>query len=83
MTDEMAGIILNGTARSLRAGETVADLVAEVSGRMVAADGRAVDGGRLGVAVARNSAVVPRGQWGASALEPGDQIEILTAVQGG
>jgi sulfur carrier protein len=27
--------------------------------------------------------VVPRSQWAATALTPGDDIEIVTAVQGG
>ncbi|MER5971051.1 sulfur carrier protein ThiS [Streptomyces sp. NPDC001922] len=36
-----------------------------------------------GVAAALNEAVVPRGQWPATALGDGDRVEILTAVQGG
>jgi sulfur carrier protein len=36
-----------------------------------------------GVAVALNGSVVPRGQWHSTALVDADQVEILTAVQGG
>ncbi|MFC5503001.1 sulfur carrier protein ThiS [Lysinimonas soli] len=78
-----AGITLNGSARALTAGETITHLVAELTGRAIDADGRPTDGGRLGVAVARNSGVVPRSLWGATALESGDDVEIVAAVQGG
>ena len=78
-----AEIIVNGSARAFVRGETVTDLVGEMTGRRIAADGRATDGKRLGVAVARNAEVVPRSQWTATALTPGDDIEIVTAVQGG
>lgn len=76
-------ITLNGSARTLARGETVAELVAEITGRRIAADGQAADGARLGVAVARNAGVVPRSRWAATALTPGDEVEIVTAVQGG
>ena len=36
-----------------------------------------------GVAVALNGSVVPRGEWHSTALVEADQVEILTAVQGG
>ena len=36
-----------------------------------------------GVAVAVNGVVVPRGRWTATVLTEDDQIEVLTAVQGG
>jgi sulfur carrier protein len=35
------------------------------------------------VAVARNSEVVPRSQWYVTALAEGDDVELVTAVQGG
>lgn len=38
---------------------------------------------RQGVAVAVNGEVVPRAAWAACALRDGDQVEVLTAVQGG
>jgi sulfur carrier protein len=37
----------------------------------------------LGVAVALNGAVVPRGAWPATKLRAGDTIEIVRARQGG
>jgi sulfur carrier protein len=33
--------------------------------------------------VARNAEVVPRSQWHGTALADGDDIELVTAVQGG
>lgn len=36
-----------------------------------------------GVAAAVNETVVPRARWAATALEDGDRVEVLTAVQGG
>lgn len=42
-----------------------------------------VDGARAGVAVALNGTVLPRGQWDTAALRDGDEVEVLTAVQGG
>jgi sulfur carrier protein len=56
-----AEITVNGSARTLVPGQTVTDLVAELTGRRIAADS----------------------QWAATALTPGDDIEIVTAVQGG
>jgi len=35
------------------------------------------------VAVARNSAVVPRSAWGSTQLRDGDVVEVLAAVAGG
>lgn len=42
-----------------------------------------VDSGQRGIAVAVNGAVVPRAQWPATALKPGDSVEIVRARQGG
>ena len=36
-----------------------------------------------GVAAAVNGDVVPRGSWAATPLRDGDQVEVVTAVQGG
>jgi sulfur carrier protein len=36
-----------------------------------------------GIAVARNSEVVPRSEWDDTALKNGDRVEILTAAAGG
>ena len=79
----LPGITLNGAARAHTRGETVTDLVGEATGRRIAPDGQAADGKRLGVAVALNAAVVLRSQWSTTALNLGDDIEIIAAVQGG
>lgn len=76
-------IILNGSPRAVADGASVAVLVSEITGRALAADGQAADGGKLGVAVAQNAQVVPRSQWSATALAEGDDVELVTAVQGG
>lgn len=61
---------VNGTARQLPAGTTVAELVAALASAQ-------------GVAVAVDGEVVPRSRWGEHRLAGGEQIEIVTAVQGG
>lgn len=38
---------------------------------------------RQGIAIAVQSAVVPRSEWKAHALQKGDAVEIVTAAQGG
>ncbi|WP_287898292.1 sulfur carrier protein ThiS, partial [Arthrobacter sp.] len=38
---------------------------------------------RVGMAVARNATVIPRSLWSGTALEDGDELELVTAVQGG
>lgn len=75
-------ISVNGQKRTVSGG-TVTDLVAEITGRRIETGGHAADGGRLGVAVARNAAVVPRSLWSTTGLAAGDEIEIVSAVQGG
>jgi len=42
-----------------------------------------VPGAPRGVAVAVNDMVVPRTQWAARRLAPGDAVEIVRATQGG
>lgn len=68
---DMLAVVLNGAPRDLPGGSTVADAVGEVAAHT------------RGVAVAVNGEVVPRTSWGSTALIAGDQIEVLTAVQGG
>jgi sulfur carrier protein len=36
-----------------------------------------------GIAVAVNGEVLPRSEWAATVLRDGDQLEVVTAVQGG
>ena len=64
-------LTVNGETRELPAGFSVAMLV----GRLTPAV--------RGVAVAVNGEVVPRSAWDATALADGDQVEVLTAAQGG
>jgi sulfur carrier protein len=67
-----ATIRVNGESEPLAAA-TIAALLEE----------KAVDVDQRGIAVALNGAVVPRASWAATALKPGDRIEIVRARQGG
>lgn len=62
---------LNGEPRDLADGVTMAHAVAELTTAAT------------GVAAAVNGDVVPRGSWAATVLRDGDQVEVVTAVQGG
>jgi sulfur carrier protein len=62
---------LNGEPRELPDGTTVAEAVAELTPAPA------------GVAAAVNGDVVPRGSWAVTPLADGDQVEVVTAVQGG
>jgi sulfur carrier protein len=64
-------VILNGIPRQVADGMTVRDAV----GLVTAAS--------AGVAAAVNDEVVRRAAWDSTLLADGDQVEILTAVQGG
>lgn len=64
---------VNGEARQLAAGTTVAEIVAELVGGLEV----------RGVAAALNGSVVPRGRWASCQLSDADRVEVLTAVQGG
>lgn len=66
-------IYLNGKPDERGAGETVAQVLAELG---LPADAR-------GVAVAVDGEVLPRAQWGTYALGEGARVEVLTAMQGG
>jgi sulfur carrier protein len=66
-------VIVNGEARELPAGTTVAIMVASLAG---APEGR-------GVAVALDGEVVPRAAWGGTELADGARVEVVAAVQGG
>jgi thiazole synthase len=66
-------IELNGEARELATGATLADAV-----RASGAD----EGGR-GVAVALDGEVVPRAEWDSTPLAEGAGVEVLAAIQGG
>lgn len=62
---------LNGEPRELPGGSTLALAVAELTAAPA------------GVAAAVNGDVVPRGSWVLTVLRDGDQVEVVTAVQGG
>jgi len=62
---------LNGEPCELPDGSTIAQAVA------------ALTAAATGVAAAVNGDVVPRGAWAATLLRDGDQVEVVTAVQGG
>ena len=62
---------LNGEPRELPEGSTIARAVAELTETP------------SGVAAAVNGDVVPRGSWARTVLRDGDQVEVVTAVQGG
>lgn len=64
---------INGLARRLRTGCTVAQMLGELG----------IDASAGGVAVAVDGAVVPRSRWPASELTQGSRIELIRAVQGG
>lgn len=74
---------VNGAPRVLLSSQTVADLVTAITGRQISAEGAAIDGTRLGIAVALNGDVISRRQWSATILEQYDVVEILSAAQGG
>ena len=65
--------LVNGAPRSVDAGTTVADLIAELGH----------DPAGRGVAAAVNGEVVPRSAWPSTGVSDGDRVEILTAIGGG
>ncbi len=71
MTD--ASIVVNGRPRPLPADGSLVHLLSQLS----------VDPGSAGVAVAVNGEVVPKPDWPARRLAPGDRVEVVRAVQGG
>ncbi len=64
-------ITVNGAARRVAAGQTVAVLL----------DALGLD--RRKVAVERNEAIVPRSHYDTTELAPGDQLEIVHFIGGG
>ncbi len=63
---------VNGAETEIAEMKTIAALVEEITGTSE----------RRGIAVARNGEVVRRDDW-SQAVEDGDEIEIVRAVQGG
>lgn len=66
-------IELNGEPRQVDAGLTL-DRLVEMAG---------ADPSRRGVAVALGGEVVPRSEWGVTKVSESDQVEVVTAIQGG
>ena len=66
-------VTVNGQARELESGSTVAAVVALLD---VPADAR-------GVAVALDGVVVTRSRWTETELADGSLVEIVSAIQGG
>jgi sulfur carrier protein len=64
-------ITVNGQQRTAPGGITLEQLVAELTELA------------SGVAAAVGGEVVPRTRWAATPIADGDQVEIVTAVQGG
>jgi len=64
-------ITVNGQPRESADGLSLAELVRDISDRST------------GIAVAVNGEVVPRGSWSGTAVQPGDRVDVVTAVQGG
>ncbi len=64
-------LILNGEARELQMGSTLADMVMELG----------LDARKL--AVERNLEIVPRSRYAATPLAEGDRIEIVHFIGGG
>jgi len=64
-------VIVNGTPRQVAEGISVRDAVGLVTAAAT------------GVAAAVNDEVVSRAAWDSTLLADGDQVEVLTAVQGG
>ena len=64
-------VMINGTVHTLPASTSLDRAVALVTSA------------RTGVAAAVNGEVVPAAAWPSLELAAGDQVEVLTAVQGG
>lgn len=79
----MTHITINGEPRTVPPDATIGHVVTTETGRDLHPDGRAQDGRGLGIAVAKNSEVVPRSSWFTEPLGDGDTVELVTATQGG
>lgn len=64
-------VTVNGEARDVPAGTTVEQLVAQLTDAP------------SGVAAAVNGDVLPRRAWASTPLTDRDELEVVTAVQGG
>jgi sulfur carrier protein len=64
-------ITLNGAQAAIADGTTVADLITDITGSI------------RGSAAVVDGEVVPRSVWPMTELREGQQVELITAVQGG
>ena len=62
---------VNGSTTDVAPGTSVAELIDAYSDRTT------------GIAVAINQNVLTKAEWADTTLEPGDRVEIVSAVQGG
>lgn len=76
--DSPITVELNGAPYRFAPGATCTDVVAELTGQPVPADDAP-----LGIALAVDGALVPRGLWARHTLDDGARVEVVTAVQGG
>jgi len=71
MMSEIVSIVVNGEARGVIGGATVAQLLEELG----------IQGGR--VAIERNLQILPRAAWTETKVSLGDRYEIVQFVGGG
>ena len=71
MTVASVRVIVNGQPETFPADTTLGTVITRIRPS------------RTGIAASVGDAVVPRGEWDSRPLREGDEIEILTAVQGG
>ena len=72
-TETAVSITVNGEARDVPAGLALPDVLRRLD----------LDPERTGVAVAKNGAVVRRSAWAETEVADGDDLEVITATQGG
>ncbi|MEM1041351.1 MAG: sulfur carrier protein ThiS [Bacteroidota bacterium] len=72
-TDTLIPITVNGEARDVPAGLALPDLLRHLD----------LDPEQPGIAVAVGQTVVRRAVWPETPVEAGDEVEIITATQGG
>jgi len=70
-TNTTLEITVNGEPRAAKPGATVSDLLRDLG----------LESGR--VAIERNREILPRPQWPATVVQPGDNYEIVQFVGGG
>lgn len=72
-TDTVVSITVNGESRDVPADLALPDVLRHLD---LAPE-------RSGIAVARNGTVVRRSDWPETAIADGDELEVITATQGG